>query len=61
MKRNTSSQLERSRTEFPGPRNSGRPRRLHRVATMADVIPVKDGYDWLQVIKRVEGTVNPAR
>jgi hypothetical protein len=55
MKRHLNSLLQRKHTEFEGARDTGRSPRFSAVdETIA--IQLKDGYDWLAMIKDAQAT-----
>ncbi len=56
MKRHLNSLLQRKHTEFEGAHDTGR---LPRFSAADEVVAVqlKDGYDWLAMIKDVQATL----
>ena len=55
MKRHLNSLLQRKHTEFEGARDTGRPPRFS-AADEAVAVQLKDGYDWLAMIKGAPAT-----
>ncbi|OOG41482.1 hypothetical protein [Rhodanobacter sp. C05] len=56
MKRHLNSLLQRKRTEFEGARDVHRAPRFN-ATDEAVTIPLKDGYDWLVMIKGAQASV----
>jgi len=56
MKRHLNSLLQRKRTEFEGARDTRRSRRFN-LPDRAATIELKDGYDWLAMIKSAQVSV----
>ncbi len=56
MKRHLNSLLQRKRTEFEGARGTHRSPRFN-VPDKADTVELKDGYDWLAIIKGARASV----
>lgn len=56
MKRHLNSLLQRRRTEFEGARDTRRSPRFHAPDKTAS-IELKDGYDWLAMIKNARASV----
>ena len=60
MKRHLNLLLQRKHTEFEGAQDTGRSPRFS-AADEAVAIQLKDGYDWLAMIKSVQATRALAR
>lgn len=58
MKRHLNSLLQRKRTEFEGARDMHHTPRFS-ATDEAVVLPLKDGYDWLAMIKGAQASVRP--
>ncbi len=56
MKRHLNSLLQRKRTEFEGARGTRRSPRFH-ARDEAGTVELKDGYDWLAIIKGAQASV----
>jgi hypothetical protein len=56
MKRHLNSLLQRKRTEFEGARDTRRSPRFD-APDEATIKPLKDGYDWLVMIKGAQASV----
>lgn len=60
MKRHAISLLERKRADFAGHGDSGGRHQAPSETATTSIVEVRDGYDWLRVFKRVEGSAQAA-